>query len=81
MPQDILDIVQAGIEVAKSASKMKDDIVEEKDIPQDENAFKDISGDIKDSLKPGERFLTEAEAKARRQKIMELRRKKGLTDY
>lgn len=80
MPQDILDIVQAGIEVAKSAQKMKD-IVEEKDIPQDENAFRDISGDIKDSLKPGERFLTEAEAKARRQKIMELRRQKGLTDY
>jgi len=80
MPQDILDIVQVGIEVAKSAPKMKD-IVEEKDIPKDENAFKDISGDIKDSLKPGERFLTKAEAKARRKKIMELRRKKGLTDY
>lgn len=80
MPQDILDIVQAGIEVAKSAPKMRD-IVEEKDIPQDENAFRDISVDIKESLNPGERFLTKAEAKARRQKIMEIRRQKGLSDY
>jgi len=86
MPDDILEIVKAGVDVAKTAPKFKDN-VEATDMPAATTPeevianvakFKDTKSDIAASLKPGERFLTEEEAAENRKKIAEARKEKGL---
>lgn len=86
MPDDILDLVQAGVEVAKATPKVKDR-VEAKEIPVAESpedvarnkaAFHNIAADINDALEPGERYLTPEEAKARRAALIEERKQAGL---
>lgn len=86
MPDDILDLVQAGVEVAKATPKIKDR-VEAKEIPAAESpediarnkaAFHNIAADINDALEPGERYLTPEEAKARRAALIEERKQAGL---
>jgi len=86
MPDDILDLVQAGVEVAKATPKVKDR-VEAKEIPAAESpedvarnkaAFHNIAADINDALEPGERYLTPEEAKARRAALIEERKQAGL---
>lgn len=86
MPDDILDIVQAGVEVAKATPKMKDR-VEAKEIPaatspedvaRNKAAFHNIAADISDALEPGERYLSPEEAKARRAALIEERKAAGL---
>lgn len=89
MPDDILAIVEAGMEVAKTAPKMRDN-VEAKEIPAaatpeqiaaNKARYDNTQNDIAEALKPGERYLTEAEAKARREKLMKQRKEQGLNVF
>lgn len=89
MPDDILDIVKVGVEIAKTAPKMKD-TVEAKPIPEartpeeierNKRVYENVNNDIGESLKPGERFLTEDEAKERRAKLIEERKAAGLNPF
>jgi len=89
MPDDILAIVEAGMEVAKTAPKMRDN-VEAKEIPAavtpeqiaaNKARYDNTQNDIAEALKPGERYLTEAEAKARREKLMQQRKEQGLNVF
>lgn len=86
MPNDILDLVQIGIEVAKTTPKRKD-VVEAKEIPaatspeeieRNKIRFHNTANDINDALAPGEHYLTEEEAKERRQQLKEKREAAGL---
>jgi len=89
MPDDILDIVKVGIEVAKTAPKARDN-VQAKDIPpaktaedveRNKRVYDNVNNDIAESLAPGERFLTETEAKERRERLIEERKKNGLNPF
>lgn len=86
MPDDILDLVMAGVEVAKVAPKIKDK-VQAKEIPAAETpediarnraAYHDITNDINEALDPGEHYLSPEEAKARRAALIEKRKEAGL---
>lgn len=86
MPDDILDLVKAGLEVAKVAPKMPDKVQAKEipaaqtpeDIARNKAAFHNIANDISDALEPGERYLTPEEAKQRRAAIIEERKAAGL---
>lgn len=79
MPDPILDIVSAGVEIAKEVEKKpyRDPVVAE-ELPENEADYNNVKNDVGSALKKGERFLTEAEAKARRQEIMKQRQAEGL---
>lgn len=80
MPDSILEVVAATVDVVKQRGDKPLRTPGEakpmtKEMAQD---FNNTSVDIQDSLNPGERFLTPAEAAARRKKIIKERKKQGL---
>lgn len=86
MPDDIFDIVVAGVEVAKTYVPPKDNVDEKpmtavltpEQTEAEKRKYENINNDIGEALAPGERFLTPAEAKARRKAIADQRRAQGL---
>ena len=89
MPDDILDIVKVGVEVAKTAPQMRDNVkateipaaTTPEEIEANRIRFENTQFDIAEALEPGERFLTEEEAAARREEIMRQRKEQGLDIY
>lgn len=89
MPDDILAIVEAGVEIAKTTKKLRDS-VEAKPMPDahtpeqiaaNKARYENTNNDIAEALAPGERYLTEAEAKERREKLMQQRKEQGLNIF
>lgn len=89
MPDDILDIVKVGVEVAKTAPKVKDTVVAKEmppattaeEIARNKAIYDNVNNDIAESLAPGERFLTEEEAKERRAALIAQRKEAGLNPF
>lgn len=89
MPSDILDIVQAGLEVAKSVPNIPDRVratempaaTTPEEIEANKQRYHNTDYDIADALEPGERFLTNEEAAERRAEIMRKRKEQGLDIY
>lgn len=67
MPDDILGVVQAGVEVAKTIRPQR--FAPAEDIPENEADFYNVKNDIAAALGEGERFLSEADAAKRRAEI------------
>lgn len=79
MPDGILELVSAAVEIAKENEKKPLRVPgEAKPIPKTVEEFKNIDNDIDEALKPGERYLTPQEAAERRKQLIEMRRQKGL---
>lgn len=89
MPDDILSIVEAGIQIAKTTPKTRDNVQEipmqKARTPEEAQVLKEryenVNADISDALEPGERYLTEEEAKARREILKKQREEQGLNIF
>lgn len=78
MPDDIREIVEATVETVK-IQKLRPLIGEATPMTKEmAKTYKDTNQDINQSLKPGERFLTPAEATANRKRIIAARKEQGL---
>lgn len=74
MPNDILAIVEAGVQVAREMKNnpVKEKPVEEKILDKETSAkYADLNNEFREILKPGERYLTPAEAAARKKRIID----------
>lgn len=76
MPDSILETVKIGCEVAKSIPAKPAITPEQKIITKDiAETYNDLNNDLRESLRPGERYLTPAEAAERKKMIIEAQSK------
>jgi len=67
MPDNILELVSVGVDIAREIEKNpRRDVVQVEDLPENSEAYDDLSNDIFSALGKGEKYLSEKQARERR---------------